>query len=150
MLVVASRKREGWSSQAARADAAGSRNLAAQGLLVVATCQGKGCWESQPGRARAAGLASLKGQMLLVVASWQGQGCWLSQAGRARAAASHVGGFAPKPPADGAPTPSAVESAARCCAIAWLHHYGPRAAFASPLKRHTDHLLALEKPWLAR
>lgn len=34
------------------------------------------------------------------------------------ATASHVGGFAPKPPADGAPTPSAVESTARCRAIA--------------------------------
>ena len=59
-------------------------------------------------------------------------------------------GFAPKPPADGAPTPSAVESDGRLCAIAWLHHYGPRAAFASPLERHTDHLLASQKRWLAR
>ena len=31
-----------------------------------------------------------------------------------------------------------------------LNHDGPRAAFASPLKRHTDHLLAPQKPWLSR
>ena len=64
-----------------------------------------------------------------------------------------LGASPPNPrltPADGAPTPSAVESDGRLCAIAWLNHDGPRAAFASPLKRHTDHLLASQKRWLAR
>ena len=65
-----------------------------------AACTGKGCWSSRPGRARAAGRRNLTGQGPLVVPTWQGM-----------AAASHVGGFAPKPPADG-PTRCATRS--RC------------------------------------
>ena len=67
------------------------------------------------------------------------------------AAASHVGGFAPKPPADGGrrgPNPICAPELRSLLCYRRLHHDGPRAAFASPLKRHTDHLLASQKRWL--
>jgi len=109
--------------------------LAARTKCAVRTpagCDG-GAADRQAARARAAGIGTLEGQMLLAVATWQGKGCGESQPGRARAAASHDGGrcppYPPADPADGAPTPSAVESNGRLCALAGctMTDRGPRS-----------------------
>ena len=63
----------------------------------------------------------LEGQGLLVVPCWKGKGCWSSQPGRAWLQPVTLGASPPNPrrtAADGAPTPSALQSHARCCAIA--------------------------------